>query len=114
MTAVSKRRAARPDGHCSGSACPARPQLFSAAGHFEPGTAATNVSRVAGLGYLGMLAGPAVIGPLTHLAPLNMVLFLPVALCVVATAAAGVLRSTSDAPPQVAAPLSTEASASRR
>ena len=35
------------------------PQLFSAAGHADPAAAGANVSRVAGLGYLGMLAGPA-------------------------------------------------------
>ncbi|MEV5177200.1 MFS transporter, partial [Streptomyces flaveolus] len=32
------------------------PQLFSAAGHADPAAAGTNVSRVAGLGYIGMLA----------------------------------------------------------
>ncbi|MFE1782419.1 MFS transporter [Streptomyces sp. NPDC059506] len=68
------------------------PQLFSAAGHADPSAAGANVSRVAGLGYLGMLAGPAVIGPLTHLVPLNLTFFLPVALCLVAAAAAPVLR----------------------
>ncbi|MFC6593911.1 MFS transporter [Kitasatospora paranensis] len=64
------------------------PQLFSAAGHADPAASGTNVSRVAGLGYLGMLAGPAVIGPLTRAAPLHLVLLLPVALCLVAAAAA--------------------------
>jgi len=64
------------------------PQLFSAAGHADPAAAGTNVSRVAGLGYLGMLAGPAVIGPLTHLMPLNRTLLLPLVLCVVAALAA--------------------------
>ncbi len=73
------------------------PQLFSAAGHAEPENAATNVSRVAGLGYLGMLAGPALIGALTHLAPLNLVLLLPVALCVVGAAAAGILHTGTEA-----------------
>jgi MFS family permease len=68
------------------------PQLFSAAGHTDPDAAATNVSRVAGVGYLGMLAGPAVIGPLTRLMPLNLTFFLPVALCVTAAVTAGVLR----------------------
>ncbi|MDX3076816.1 MFS transporter [Streptomyces sp. MI02-7b] len=68
------------------------PQLFSAAGHADQDASATNVSRVAGLGYLGMLAGPAVIGPLTHLVPLNVTLLLPVAFCVTAACAAGVLR----------------------
>ena len=69
------------------------PQLFSAAGHFEPGAAAANVSRVAGLGYLGVLAGPAVIGWLTHVVPLNIAFLLPVALCLVAALSAGVLRT---------------------
>lgn len=68
------------------------PQFFSAAGHTDEDAAGAHVSRVAGLGYLGMLAGPAVIGPLTHLVPLNLALLLPVALCAVAAAAAGVLR----------------------
>ncbi|MFJ8660394.1 MFS transporter [Streptomyces sp. NPDC093795] len=68
------------------------PQLFSAAGHTDEDAAGAHVSRVAGLGYLGMLAGPAVIGPLTHLVPLNLALLLPVALCAVAAVAAGVLR----------------------
>ncbi|MET8555513.1 MFS transporter [Streptomyces sp. NPDC004959] len=74
------------------------PQLFSAAGHADPAGAGANVSRVAGLGYLGMLAGPAVIGPLTHLMPLNLAFFLPVAFCVIAAVAAGVLRTPEGAP----------------
>ncbi|MEW1657600.1 MULTISPECIES: MFS transporter [unclassified Streptomyces] len=80
------------------------PQLFSAAGHFDHDNAGANVSRVAGLGYLGMLAGPAVIGPLTHAVPLNLTLLLPVALCLVAAAASAILRprpttAASDATP---------------
>lgn len=71
------------------------PQLFSAAGHTEAGAAAANVSRVAGLGYLGVLAGPAVIGWLTHLVPLNLAFLLPVAICLVASFSAGVLRTDS-------------------
>ncbi|MFI6996805.1 MFS transporter [Nocardia sp. NPDC050175] len=71
------------------------PQLFSAAGHTDRNAAGANVARVAGLGYLGVLAGPAIIGPLTHLAPLNIVLLLPVAFCVVAAGAASVLRPQS-------------------
>jgi MFS family permease len=68
------------------------PQLFSAAGHTDRAAAGTNVSRVAGLGYLGMLAGPAVIGPLTHFVPLNLTFFLPVAFCVIAAFAARILK----------------------
>ncbi|WP_055563657.1 MFS transporter [Streptomyces atriruber] len=73
------------------------PQLFSAAGHADHEAAGANVSRVAGLGYLGMLAGPAVIGPLTHFMPLNLTFFLPVAFCAVAACAAGILRETPQA-----------------
>ncbi|TXS21718.1 DUF3291 domain-containing protein [Streptomyces sp. ms191] len=74
------------------------PQLFSAAGHADSDAAGVNVSRVAGLGYLGMLAGPAVIGPLTHLVPLNLTFLLPVAFCVVAAGAAGILREPEPEP----------------
>ncbi|RNG24135.1 MFS transporter [Streptomyces botrytidirepellens] len=74
------------------------PQLFSAAGHTDQSTAGANVSRVAGLGYLGMLAGPAVIGPLTRLVPLNFTFFLPVAFCVIAACAAGILRPPAPEP----------------
>ncbi len=80
------------------------PQLFSAAGHADRDAAGANVSRVAGLGYLGMLAGPAVIGPLTHFIPLNLTFLLPVAFCVVAVCAAGVVRPSrapSDVTPAV-------------
>ncbi|THA52956.1 MFS transporter [Streptomyces sp. A1136] len=83
------------------------PQFFSAAGHADRDSSGANVSRVAGLGYLGMLAGPAVIGPLTRLVPLNLALLLPVALCLAAAGAAGVLRPApvpSQAPAGAAAP----------
>ncbi|MEV0597711.1 MFS transporter [Streptomyces sp. NPDC050315] len=83
------------------------PQLFSAAGHADQEAAGVNVSRVAGLGYLGMLAGPAVIGPLTHLAPLNLTFFLPVALCAIAACTAAVLRSPRPVTPRAAAEAET-------
>ncbi|MET9800413.1 MFS transporter [Streptomyces sp. NPDC006368] len=83
------------------------PQFFSAAGHTDEDAAGAHVSRVAGLGYLGMLAGPAVIGPLTHLVPLNLALLLPVALCAVAAVAAGVLRAD---PPPASGPATRPAS----
>ncbi|WP_254897703.1 MFS transporter [Kitasatospora sp. NA04385] len=71
------------------------PQLLSAAGHADPAAAGANVSRVAGLGYLGMLAGPAVIGWLTHLTALNHAFLLLTLLCAVTAATAGVLRGTT-------------------
>jgi MFS family permease len=67
------------------------PQLFSAAGHTDRANAGANVSRVAGLGYLGMLAGPAVIGALTRIMPLNAAFFLPIAFCATAAAASPLL-----------------------
>ncbi|MGX1541483.1 MFS transporter [Streptomyces adustus] len=76
------------------------PQLFSAAGHADPAAAGANVSRVAGLGYVGMLAGPAVIGWLTHLVALNHAFVLLTLLCVTTAAAAGILRTGSDRMPQ--------------
>jgi MFS family permease len=69
------------------------PQLFGAAGHIEPEAAGTNVSRVAGLGYLGMLAGPTIIGPLTTLMPLNLTFLVPVAFCMIAASSAQILRT---------------------
>nr|WP_051731753.1 MFS transporter [Kitasatospora phosalacinea] len=71
------------------------PQLLSAAGHADPAAAGANVSRVAGLGYLGMLAGPAVIGWLTHLTALNHAFLLLTLLCATAATAAGTLRGTT-------------------
>ncbi|MGG2461259.1 MFS transporter [Streptomyces sp. RGM 3693] len=87
------------------------PQLFSAAGHTDPDNAGANVSRVAGLGYLGMLAGPAVIGPLTHVVPLNLTLLLPVAFCIVAATTAGILRPRRSPQRTAAAPGDAGASA---
>ncbi|MER7483702.1 MFS transporter [Streptomyces sp. NPDC126510] len=72
------------------------PQLFSAAGHADPSAAGANVSRVAGLGYVGMLAGPAVIGWLTHVVALNHAFVLLTLLCVTTAVGAGVLRTGSD------------------
>lgn len=72
------------------------PQLFSAAGHADPAAAGVNVSRVSGLGYVGMLAGPAVIGWLTHLVALNHAFVLLTLLCVTTAAGAGILHPGPD------------------
>ena len=73
-------------------------RLFVAARHADPAAAGTHVSRVAGLGHVGMRAGPAVIGRLTHLVALDHAFLLPALCCAVAAAAAGVLRTSSDRP----------------
>ncbi|MGP4021700.1 MFS transporter [Actinomadura sp. 3N407] len=90
------------------------PQLFSAAGHHDRGAVGANVSRVAGLGYLGMLAGPGIIGPLTHAMPLNLTFFLPVALCVIAASMAGVLRTPTTVPDGPPAPDAAAGTAGAR
>ncbi|MEV6510181.1 MFS transporter [Streptomyces sp. NPDC051642] len=79
------------------------PQLFSAAGHADPAAAGANVSRVAGLGYVGMLAGPAAIGWLTHVVALNHAFVLLILLCAITAVAAGILRTGSDRTPELAA-----------
>jgi MFS family permease len=76
------------------------PQLFSAAGHADPTVAGTNVSRVAGLGYVGMLAGPAVIGWMTHIVALNHAFLLLTGMCATAAATAGILRAAPERDPE--------------
>jgi hypothetical protein len=56
---------------------------------------------VAGLGYIGMLAGPAVIGWMTHVMALNHTFLLLTLFCATAAVAAGVLRSSPDRSPTV-------------
>lgn len=69
------------------------PQFFTAAGNLERSSSATNLSRVVGMGYLGLLAGPALIGILTYFMPLNMAFFLPVGCCIAAALSAPVLKT---------------------
>ena len=85
-------------GRCSEPASSGTiPQLFSAAGRTDPAAAAANISRVAGLGYLGMLAGPAVIGALTHVTQLNYAFVLPLAFCVISAVTAPMLGASRTA-----------------
>ncbi|WP_280474516.1 MFS transporter [Nocardia asiatica] len=53
------------------------PQIFSAAGNLGSGTAATDMSRVFSIGYLGLLAGPTVIGWLTAVVSLTTAMIVP-------------------------------------
>ena len=57
------------------------PQFFSAAGNIDPRNAGTYLARAAGFGYVGLLAGPATIGILTHWVSLPNAFWLPVAGC---------------------------------
>lgn len=68
------------------------PQFFTAAGNVDGGANhGTHVARVAGFGYVGLLAGPAVIGWLTTVVPLTTAFVVPVACCVLA----GLLGATA-------------------
>jgi MFS family permease len=60
------------------------PQFFSAAGNIDPSAAGTYLARVTGAGYLGLLAGPAIIGILTHWVPLTTAFVVPIVGCLVA------------------------------
>lgn len=71
------------------------PQIFTAGGNLGTGAAGANMSRVFSMGYLGLLAGPAVIGWLTALVPLNAAMAVPLVAVLVSCAAAGVVRPSS-------------------
>lgn len=68
------------------------PQIFTAAGNLGTGAAGANMSRVAGMGYFGFLAGPATIGWLTQLVPLTVAMIVPLACVLVASRFAGVVQ----------------------
>jgi MFS family permease len=67
------------------------PQIFTSAGNLG-GAAATNMSRVVGMGYIGFLAGPAVIGWISHFLSLTAAMAVPLALTLIAAATAGTVR----------------------
>ncbi|MFI5713206.1 MFS transporter [Kribbella sp. NPDC051620] len=68
------------------------PQLFTAAGNLDPRASGALMAKVVGLGYVGLLAGPALIGGLTHFMPLNIAFVLPVILCVLTVTSASVMK----------------------
>jgi MFS family permease len=68
------------------------PQLFSAAGQVDPDRPAGDIARVAGLGYLGLVGGPALIGGCASLAGLPAALGLAAVLGLGVAAFAGVLE----------------------
>ncbi|TDO54154.1 sugar phosphate permease [Kribbella sp. VKM Ac-2571] len=69
------------------------PQLFTAAGNLDPRSSGALMARVVGLGYVGLLAGPALIGGLAHWMPLNIAFILPVVLCVLTFFGGPVLKN---------------------
>lgn len=72
------------------------PQLFTAAGALAPGRrGAIMLSRVVSGGYVGMLAGPAVIGWVSEWTGINIALLVPLVLLVIGFVAAPVVRQAS-------------------
>jgi MFS family permease len=68
------------------------PQVFSAAAAVDPARSGRNVALASGIGYLGMIAGPALIGALAQLTSLTIALALPAVLALGVAAAAGLVR----------------------
>ncbi|MBO3749745.1 MFS transporter [Streptosporangiaceae bacterium NEAU-GS5] len=76
------------------------PQVFSAAGHRDPTQAGRALARVAGLGYLGFLSGPVLIGSAAELTSLPVALVIPVVLVLFVAVAATALRAPAKPQPQ--------------
>ncbi|MGH3415392.1 MAG: MFS transporter [Actinocrinis sp.] len=68
------------------------PQVFSAAGTRDPARAGEAIARVAGLGFLGFVVGPIVIGGLAEIVGLPAALATPVVLVLAVALAAPALR----------------------
>jgi MFS family permease len=71
------------------------PQLFSAAGDTDPARRGAGLARVAGIGYLGLLTGPVVIGGCASLVGLPLALGIPVAASLCVALSAGVLGGSA-------------------
>lgn len=69
------------------------PQIFTAAGNLGGPRRGTLIARVVGAGYVGFMAGPAIIGWAAELVGLGGALLIPAVLCVVALALTFVARS---------------------
>jgi hypothetical protein len=65
------------------------PQLLSVAGSVRPGRTASGIAAVAGMGYVGLLSGPVLIGGIASIAGLTVALGLPAVLALGIAAAAG-------------------------
>lgn len=73
------------------------PQIFTAAGNLTTESSGRAISLVVGCGYLGMLAGPAVVGFISSRTSLGIGLLVAVGALAFAAAAAGVVRAPAAA-----------------
>jgi len=68
------------------------PQLFTAAGNWDPSRSGRSLAQVTMLSYLGLLAGPVAIGPVAGVTGLPTALSLPVILAVLVALSAPAVR----------------------
>ncbi len=78
------------------------PLLLSAAGNAYPARPSYGIARVAGVGYVGMLGGPVLIGGLAGAFGLQHALIVPVLLAVVLAASGGVVGARRAGAPAAA------------
>jgi MFS family permease len=90
---------------------PVAPVTFSAAGNLPGVPAATGLSRVVAVGYLGLLGGPPVIGFVAHAVGLTWALAVPAALAALIAVLAGATRTAGGG---AAAPAPVPAGPARR
>ncbi|ORA38151.1 MFS transporter [Mycobacterium aquaticum] len=74
------------------------PLVFSATGSL-PGSTPTDLSRVVGMAYVAMLAGPSVIGWATRIVPLSAAMGIPLIALGVCLTMSRAIRQPSSAPP---------------
>ena len=72
------------------------PQLFTAAGNISSTNQSILLSRVVGAGYVGQLAGPALVGVVAGWVGLNLAFALPLIFCAVAVAVAPIVSRPTD------------------
>lgn len=75
------------------------PQLFTAAGNISTTDQSVLLARVVGAGYVGQLAGPAVVGVVAGLVGLNLAFILPLLFCVVGVLLASIVTSPTSTDP---------------
>jgi MFS family permease len=74
------------------------PQFLSAAGHADPQRPGSGIARVARLGYLGLVGGPALIGGFASVAGLPAALCIPVVLGLGVACCAAIVLPTRPVP----------------
>ena len=71
------------------------PQIFTAAGNLPVKKRAVVLSRIVSAGYVGMLAGPAIVGWVAGFTDLNIALLVPLVLCLLGLVGASSVRAAA-------------------